>query len=104
MRRPIGQPRVRDSIKTRPNITRLTFFVGLFYWAIYMNEVFVLLFVAVFGNGDVQSMSTVHQTIDDCEQYESVLLKQNAEVFAEHNVVALYAECLIMIPRAVKYE
>ena len=67
-----------------------------------MSEVFVLLFVAVFGNGDVQSMSTVHQTFDECEQYESVLLKKNPEVFAESDVIAIYAECLIMIPRAVE--
>ncbi len=69
-----------------------------------MSEVFVLLFVAVFGNGETQSMSTVHQTMAECEYYESVLLKKNPELFAENDVIALYAECLVMIPRPVKYE
>ena len=68
-----------------------------------MKEVVVLLFVVVFGNGhivvDVEMMP-----LAKCEAKVAWIFAQPPEHYAKYGFRAIYAECLRVIPRPVKYE
>ncbi len=66
-----------------------------------MEQVYVLLFIAVFGNGEVNSHSSVYPSMELCEQRHNIIISQTPAVYAENDVVSLYAECLTMVTRKV---
>ncbi len=66
-----------------------------------MEQVVVLLFIAVFGDGEVSSHSTIMPSMELCEHNEVILWTQNHEIYAESNVVSMFSECITLVTRAV---
>ena len=67
-----------------------------------MEQVVVLLFIAVFGDGEVSSHSTVFPTMEMCEHNEVILWSQKPEVYSESDVVGMFSECITLITRELK--
>ena len=66
-----------------------------------MEQVVVLLFIVVFGDGEIDSHSTVFPTMEVCERSEMILWNQTPEVYAESSVVGMFSECLTLVTREV---
>ncbi len=78
-----------------------------------MNEVIVFLWVAVFSASapipGPQSVSSVADpetgiawTVETCEAHEARIWGQNAETYAASDVIFMFSECFIVIPRPVR--
>ena len=66
-----------------------------------MEQIVVLLFVAVFGNGDISSHSTVFETMELCEHNETMLWSQIPGVYVESDVISMFSECLTLVTAKV---
>ena len=64
-----------------------------------MEQVVVLLFIAVFGDGEISSHSTIMPSMEICEHNEHILWTQNREVYSDSDVVGMFSECLTLITR-----
>ncbi len=68
-----------------------------------MKEVVVLLFVGLFSDGERLATAEI-MSLDDCEDKVAWIYNRPPENYAKYELRAIYAECLMMIPRPVKYE
>ena len=66
-----------------------------------MEQVIVLLFIAVFGDGGISSHSTIFKSMAECESSERLLWNQTSEVYSESNVVGMFSECITLVTREV---
>ena len=66
-----------------------------------MQQVVVLLFIAIFGDGEISSHSTIFPTMAECESNEALLWNQTSEVYSESNVVGMFSECITLVTREV---
>lgn len=69
-----------------------------------MSEVIVLMFVVIFSDGTVESLSEVHATRQSCERKLDIIWNASPEVTDEHKVSSVYVECLRVIPRQVNHK
>ncbi len=74
----------------------------MFMWALN-KEVIVLLYVFLFSNGEFDAGVEI-MSLDDCEDKVDWIYGRPPENYAKYEIRAIYAECLMMIPRPVKYE
>ena len=68
-----------------------------------MKEVVVLLFVGLFSDGEISTSAEI-MSLDECEAKVEWIYNRPSENYAKYELRAIYAECLMMIPRPVKYE
>ena len=66
-----------------------------------MQQVIVLLFIAIFGDGEISSHSTIFPTMAECESSERLIWNQTSEVYAESDVVGMFSECIVLVTRDV---
>ncbi len=66
-----------------------------------MKEVVVLLFVGLFGDGELHATAEI-MPMDDCEAKVEWIYNRPPENYAKYELEFIYAECLRMIPREVK--
>ncbi len=68
-----------------------------------MKQIVVLLFVGLFSDGELHATAEV-MPLDKCEAKVDWIYARPPENYAKYELRAIYAECLMMIPRPVKYE
>jgi len=68
-----------------------------------MKQVVVFLFVAVFGNGNAVTVVDL-MSLTKCEDKVAWIYSQPPEHYAKYDFHSIYAECLRIIPRPIKYE
>ena len=68
-----------------------------------MQEVVVLLFVVVFGNGVIIADAEL-MSLTKCEHKVTWIYSRPPEHYAKYEFRSIYAECLRIIPRPIKYE
>ena len=68
-----------------------------------MKEVVVLLFVGLFSDGTFDVDAEI-MPLEACEDKVAWIYSRPPEDYAKYELRAIYAECLMMIPRPVKYE
>ena len=68
-----------------------------------MKEVVVLLFVGLFSDGTFDVDAEI-MPLDECEDRVDWIYSRPPANYAKYELRAIYAECLMMIPRPVKYE
>ena len=66
-----------------------------------MQQVVVLLFIAVFGDGEISSHSTIFPTMAACESSEQLLWNQTPDVYSESDVVGMFSECITLVTREI---
>ena len=66
-----------------------------------MEQVIVLLFIAVFGDGEISSHSTIYETMAECQHKEQLIWNQTAEVYSEHDVISMFSECVTLVTREI---
>jgi len=61
---------------------------------------FVILFVVlVFADGTVKTNTEAYPSAEACQHVEAVYWVQKPEVYAKADVVAMFTECLNIVPR-----
>ena len=53
-----------------------------------MEQVYILLFIAVFGSGEINSHSSVYATMEACEYNHAVITGQMPAVYVETVVIS----------------
>ena len=72
-----------------------------------MEQIVVLLFVAVFGDGEISSHSTIFEDAEDrtamelCERNELKLWNVAPEVYVESDVISMFSECITLVTAEV---
>ena len=63
---------------------------------------FVILFVVlVFADGTVKTDAEAYPSAEACHKVEDIYWAQKPEIYAKANVVAIFTECLNIVPREV---
>ena len=65
-----------------------------------MNEVVILIFIAVFGDGP-EVFVQFQPDMETCWRKVKMVYSQPPETWVEDDVRAVYADCLKVIPRSV---
>ena len=61
-----------------------------------MNEIIVLVFVTLFGDGEITTLSPQQASMEICERNVAILWDQEDETYRESNVVSMDAKCVRM--------